>query len=464
MPEPRSAKLRTACLLLGVAVAAVAGLGLVAAGESTPAAWTAAITALCAIWWTTEPIPIPATALIPIAVFPLVGVMSAKQVGGAYGDQMILLLMGGSMLSTALERSGAHRRIALRMVRLVGRDSTLRLVLGFMVASAALSMWISNVATALMMLPIAIAAVEGTADRRVGVAMMLGIAYAASIGGIGTPVGTPPNLIFMEAYHAATGREASFLSWMSDALPIVAMMTPLAAWWLSRGLPKRLALELPEPGPWRPEEVRTLTVFAVTALLWITRTEPYGGWREWLRLPEASDASVALLAVVTMFVIPNGRGGRLLDWETAGSIPWGVILLFSSGIVIAEAFASSGLSAAIGGSLGRWATLPLPLLIGAICLVVTFLTEVTSNTAIASLLMPILAAVAVGAGLEPRLLMAPAAISASFAFMLPVATPPNAIVFGSGRVTLAEMARAGFVLNLLGAAIVTLAFSIFGAS
>ncbi|MCA9261266.1 MAG: anion permease, partial [Planctomycetales bacterium] len=252
------------------------------------------------------------------------------------------------------------------------------------------------------------------------------------------------------------GVQPTFTEWMRWAMPIVLVMTPLAAFWLTRGLPRRSSIELPPTGPWHPAEVRTLLVFAVTAALWVTRREPFDGWSGLLNLKGANDASVALLAVVAMFMIPNGRGEKLLDWETAVRIPWGILILFSSGIVIAHAFNASGLSDRIGHSLTGLSQLPPLALIALVALAVTFLTEVTSNTATANLLMPILAATASAVDVDPRSLMVPAAISASFAFMLPVATGPNAIMFSSNQLTVREMAREGLTLNLLGAVVVTL--------
>ena len=418
--------------------------------------WTAGITLLTAIWWVLEPIPIPATSLIPLAVFPLVGVLEPKEVGAAYGDKLILLLLGGLMLSSAMERSGAHRRIALSMVSLFGGNSPRRLVLGFMAASAVLSMWISNMATALMLLPVVLAVLEGVDNRRLRIALLLGTAYAASVGGVGTPIGTPPNLIFFNEYQKIAEEPLAFTTWMSWGVLIVLLMIPIMAVWLTRGLPKESNIQLPDVGEWRSEEVRTLTVFAITALLWVTRREPGGGWSEWLNLNNANDASVALLAVVAMFLIPNGRGEKLLDWKTACGIPWGILILFSSGIVISTAFKNSGLSVMIGNSLADIAALPPLVMIGLVCLAVTFLTEITSNTATISLLMPILAATSVAAKIDGKLIMVPAAISASFAFMLPVATGPNAIFFGSDQLTIRDMSREGFALNLIGAVVVTL--------
>ncbi|MCY3987003.1 MAG: SLC13 family permease [Gammaproteobacteria bacterium] len=440
-------------LFAGPLAALTAGLLM---RDSGPAmAWTVAVTTLCAAWWITEAVPIPVTSLIPIALLPLVGAILPSQAAHAVGDPLIMLLMGGFMLSTAMEKSGAHRRIALGMINLFGASDGRRLVFGFMAAAAVLSMWISNTATTLMLLPIALAVIQGCDDKRLALPLLLGMCYAASIGGTGTPVGTPPNLIFMRVYEESTGLQLGFTQWMSWALPVVLVMLPIAGFWLTRGLKLRAPVQLPSVGKWRTEEVRTLAVFAITALLWVTRREPFGGWSGLLGLDQAHDGSVALLAVVTMFVIPNGSGGRLLDWKTAVSIPWGVLLLFAGGICLAGAFASTGLSASLGSALAAQADWTPLLLILLICLAVTFLTEITSNTATTSLLMPILAAAAVAAGMEPRLIMVPAAISASFAFMLPVATGPNAVIFSSGRLTVPQMAREGLVLNFLGALVIS---------
>jgi len=442
-------------LVAGPLLAATAWTAMTSAGLPAEMAWTAAITVNCATWWISEAIPIPATSLIPLAAFPFLGILTADQVGSAYGSPLILLMMGGFMLSTAMARCGVHRRLALIMVSWFGGYAGTRLVLGFMVAAAVLSMWISNVATSLMMLPIALAICEKLDSHRLVVALMLGIMYGCSIGGVGTPIGTPPNLIFMRIYGEATGSTPTFTEWMTWAMPIVVIMVPVAALWLTRGLPRGEKIELPDTGPWRTEEIRTLAVFVVTALLWVTRKEPFGGWSELFGVPTANDASVALLAVVAMFLLPNGKGEKLLDWEAAGSIPWGILILFGGGVAIALAFAESGLSELVGQGLVGISALPIALVIVVICLSVSFLTEITSNTATTALLMPILAAGALAAGMDPKLIMVPATISASFAFMLPVATGPNAVVFGSGKLRVEEMAREGFVLNLLGAAVIS---------
>jgi len=428
---------------------------LQASGWNNEAAVTAAVTLLCALWWVFEPVPIPFTSLLPIALFPLFGVLTPAQVGQAFGSPLILLLMGGFMLSTAMADSGAHRRIALYMVNLFGGGNARGLVLGFMAAAAILSMWISNTATTLMLLPVALAVLD-QAQKNLQVPLLLGMAYAASIGGLGTPIGTPPNLVFMQVHLDQFGTAPSFPQWMSWGLPVVILLVPLAGWWLTRGLKLEKPVVLPATGHWTPHEKRVMSVFSLTAMFWMTRQAPFGGWSEWLNLPAANDASVALLACILMAILPNGEGGRLLRWETAASIPWGVLLLFAGGITIASGFVNSGLADVIAGQLDGLAQLPTWLLILSMCLVVTFLTEVTSNTATSSLLMPLLAATATVNGLDPMLLMVPAVLSASCAFMLPVATAPNAIVFGSGKVRIREMARAGLALNLMGAVVITL--------
>ncbi len=414
-----------------------------------------AITTLVVCWWILEPIPLAATSFIPIIALPLSGVLDQAAVSQAYGNPVILLLLGGFILSTALAKSGTHRRIALSMVRLFGVGSSRRLVFGFMAASALLSMWISNTATTLMMLPIALAVLERTRDEKLAIPLLLGIAYASSIGGIGTPIGTPPNLIFRGVYEELFNAEVGFLKWMSIALPVVLVLVPVAALWLCRNLGKGEGAEIEASGAWRPEEKRLACVFGVTVLLWVTRTEPFGGWSALLGLPYTNDAMVALFACVLLFIVPNGQGGRLLDWETAEKIPWGTLILFASGIALAKGFEVSGVSAAMGNALSVLGDVAPYLIVLAICLGVTFLTEATSNTATTTLLMPIMGATAVAVSADPLLFMIPAAMSASCAFMLPVATAPNVIMFSTGRVPIARMLREGVVLNFVGAAVIS---------
>ncbi len=427
---------------------------LTGSGWAFAPAATAAITFLCALWWIFEPVEIPITSMIPLALFPMLGILTPAQVGQSYGSPLILLMLGGFLISEAMADSGAHRRIALYMVRLFGGNNARGLVMGFMAASALLSMWISNTATTLMLLPVALA-VLAHAHARLAVPLLLGIAYAASIGGLGTPIGTPPNLVFMQVYENSFGDAPSFPQWMGFGLPVVIILVPLAALWLTRGLKLDAPVEIPAVGQWQPVEKRVLALFAITALAWVTRSAPFGGWSEWFGLPKANDASVALIAAVVMAMTPAGNGQRVLRWEAAKKMPWEVLILFGSGITIATAFMQSGLADIIAARLSVLETIPPLLVILATCLVVTFLTEVTSNTATSSLLMPLLASAAGAMDIDPMLLMVPAAMSASCAFMLPVATAPNAVIYGSGRVTVREMARNGLVLNFVGAVVIT---------
>ncbi|MBP6058893.1 MAG: SLC13/DASS family transporter [Nitrosomonas sp.] len=443
-------------LIGGPLLAAIIAISMNISGWHAEACWTAAIVFLCVTWWIFEPIPIPATSLIPITLFPLTGVLAKEEVAKAFGSDLILLMLGGFMISVAMAQSGTHRRLALGLVNLIGGNSSRRIVFGFMCACALLSMWISNTATALMMLPLALAIIDQSQDKKIAFPLLLSIAYGCSIGGLGTPIGTPPNLIFMQEYQNFTGQSVSFSQWMMWGLPVVFLMVPLAGLWLTRNLSYVGKLEMPQVGLWRPEEQRVLIVFGLIVLAWVTRLEPFGGWSTWLGLKNATDATVALIGVIVMFLIPNGQGGKLLNWDTAVKIPWGILLLFAAGITIAQAFIESGLSKFIAEQLTVLSNLHPLIIIASIALVVTFLTEATSNAATTILLMPILAPAALAAGFDPALLMVPAAMSASCAFMLPVATPPNAIVFGTGKIPIASMVREGLAFNFIGASVITM--------
>jgi sodium-dependent dicarboxylate transporter 2/3/5 len=425
-------------------------------GQPDAIAWTSAITLFTAILWATEALPIPATSLIPFVAFPLAGVITHREAASSLGSHVILLLMGAFMLSKGLEKSDIHKRFALYMVKATGTHSARRLVLGFMLTAALLSMWISNTATTLVLLPIALAILPAIKNPRLAVAILLGIAYAASLGGVSTPIGTPPNIIFVSVYAETLGKEVNFLDWMKTGVPIVALSIPVMAIWLTRRLGSVGDIDLPKAGEWSTAEKRILIIFGTVALAWVFR--PF--WTGWLGLTTVGDSTVALAGVVAMFMTRNGKieddkPGRLLDWQTANSIPWGMLLLFAGGICIAKAFASSGLSDLLGELLGGLSTLPVVLLILSICLFVTFLTEIMSNTATATLLMPILASAAIAVDVDPQLLMIPAVISSSCAFMLPVATAPNAIVYGSEKIAMKTMMREGVVLNIFVAIIVT---------
>ena len=416
---------------------------------------TAVVAWLCMLWWIFEPLPIPVTSLLPIAVFPISGVLTSEQVGASVGSPLIILLLGGFLLSRGMESTGAHHRIALSVVNLVGGHKPRRLVLGFMIAGALLSMWISNTASILMLMPVALAVLASCSDRNsLAAPLLLGLAWSCSIGGLGTPIGTPPNLILVQVYEENTAQTISFGQWMSWGIPVVLTLLPLAWWWVTRAVPRELDIQLPAVGPWRSAERRVLVVFGLTAVAWITRAEPFGGWQTWLDLPAANDASVALLAVVALFVVRDDQGEPLIDWAKASQIPWGVLLLFGGGICLARAFVASGLSAQVGDALTAVAVLPAFAMMLLLALAVTFLTEATSNTATTALLMPVLAAVALAVEIDPLWLMVPAAMSASCAFMLPVATAPNAVVFGSGELPIRRMVREGFALNLMGALLI----------
>ena len=366
------------------------------------------------------------------------------------------------MLSKALERANLHKRFAIYMLRVTGSGSPLKVILGFMLTTAVLSMWISNTATILMMLPMAIAIINALDNPRFGVALILGIAYAASLGGVGTPIGTPPNIIFMSVYEETQGVEYSFIEWMKTGVPIVIVAIPIMALWLARGIDRVGDIDLPAPGAWTDAEKRVLAIFGTVAMAWIFR--PF--WTTWIGVTTISDSTIAVAGVVAMFLVNSGNdkgvtdkkgnNDKLLDWKTANDIPWGMLLLFAGGICIAKAFMASGLSVLMGTWLTGLSALPILLLVLCICLFVTFLTEITSNTATATLLMPILAAAALAVGVDPKLLMIPAAISASCAFMLPVATAPNATAYSTDKFDIKTMAREGIALNVIVACVVTI--------
>lgn len=449
-------------------IAIAAGWMLFLTGLPKQQAITVGITLNTAIWWVFEVLPFGVSSLLPLAMFPFFGILTRTQVAESFGNHLVLLLFGGFVLSQALEKSGAHRRIALTMVNICGGGGGKSLVLGFMLAAFVLSMWISNAATTLMMLPIALAVLDNAEDRRLTIPLLLGIAYAASCGGMATPIGTTPNLAFMSEFEKATGKEISFLAWMGYAAP-VALTLMLVIWlWVTRKVDPYLKVNMPEVGKWKPAEKRTLFVFALTAIAWMTRKDPFGGWSSlpcFDFVPEGrkisdylTDGGVAFVAVIAMFCIPagNGDGQKLLDWKTAKRIPWEMLILVAAGISLGTAFKESGLSDSIAGSLENLQGLNLLVLMFLIALTVTFLTEMTSNTATAYLLMPILSAAASENGIPHGMIMFPAVISASCAFMLPVATIPNAVVFATGKIPIRRMAQEGIALNIIGAIIVSL--------
>lgn len=438
---------------------------------------TAAIAAVMAIFWMTEAIPLPATALIPIVLFPLSGILDSSTIAKSYINSIIFLYIGGFLIALSMERWNLHRRIALTIINLIGRRADL-LVLGFMAASAFLSMWISNTATAVMMLPIGLAIV-GKMEEEFGIekahplalALMLGIAYGCSIGGVATLVGTPTNLAFVRIFHETfpDARPISFGQWLIIGLPFSVTMLGITWWLLTRVLCRfdmSLALdhsiikrELAGLGRIRYEEGVVLLVFALTVFLWIFRQDLHlggftlPGWTGlWGGFASIDDGTVAIATSLILFFLPAGKRAvhsRILEVDAFARLPWGIILLFGGGFALANGFGASGLSLHIGESFRSLGALPILLLVIIICLSVTFLTELTSNVATLSMLLPILAGWAVSIHVHPLVFAVPATISASMAFMMPVATPPNAVVFSSQRIRIAEMARAGFLLNIV---------------
>ncbi len=446
------------------------------AGMSDSAQKMAAVALLMATWWMCESIPIPATSLLPIALFPIMGIMTTQAATAPYANHLIYLFMGGFIIALSMQRWDLHRRIAMNIVKIVGFSPS-RLIFGFMVATAVLSAFVSNTATTVMMMPIGLAIIthvieegkkEGL-DKKIdfsqgkfnfGLNLMLGIAYAASIGGIATLIGTPPNTVLAGYLQKTYGYEISFVDWMKVGVPLVLVLLPACWLWLTRianpmklkKVPGGRALinrELKEMGPMNTGERWTALVFGLTALAWIFRVQLA------FLFPEpklVTDAAIAMVGALALFLIPiNLKNNEfVMDWHWASKMPWGVLVLFGGGLALADGFKSTGLAAWIGSQVGLLENAPILVLIIAVSTLIIFLTELTSNTATAAMVMPILSAVAIGLGQNPLLLVVPAAIAASCAFMLPVATPPNAIVFGSGYVSIPQMARSGLGLNLIG--------------
>ncbi len=429
---------------------------------------TTAVAIWMAVWWLTEAIPVYATALLPLALFPMLGAATIRESAAPYAHDLIFLFMGGFVLALAMERWGLHRRIAFSVLALVG-DRASRMVGGFMLASAALSMWVSNTATAVMMLPIALSVVNLAGDDEGGrfrVALLLGVAYGCSIGGIGTLIGTPPNLFLASYARSELGVEISFVRWMAFGVPLVACFLPAAWWLLTRvlyplgnrrieGGRESVRHALAELGPLSRGERITLIVFAITAACWIARPLLVG--LPWGPFKGLTDTGIAMIAALSLFCIPVDPRRRVfaMDWETAVRLPWGVLVLFGGGLSLAAAISHNGVGEFIGSQFGSLGALPTVVLVVAIVTLVLLLTELTSNTATTATLVPILAALAIGLGTAPLLFIVPAAVAASCAFMLPVATPPNAIVFGSGHISMLEMIRAGLWLEIIGIALIT---------
>ncbi|MCP4144058.1 MAG: SLC13/DASS family transporter [bacterium] len=437
----------------------------------------ASIAIWMAVWWMTEAAPLAITALLPVVLYPLLGVMPTKLIAPVYFNSIIFLFLGGFIVALAMEKWNLHRRIALGILLTVG-SSPKQILLGFMLASAFLSMWISNTATTMMMIPIVLAVIRRVSKeadpqiaRRFTVGLLLAVAYGASCGGIATLIGTPPNPLFVSNLSLLfpNAPEVSFAGWMVIGLPVSLVMMTVVYLLLVRMfkveeltncVSREIFLEeKAELGKMSFEEKVIAIDFSLLALLWLTRKGMMSipGWSS--LLPHGSmldDGTVAIALALPLFLIGSReKPGRIMDWETAQKLPWGIVLLFGGGFALAKGFVDSGLSDWLGQQMVALGNLPVVLLVLSVCLVMTFLTELTSNTATTQMALPVLASVAVAVNINPLLLMLPATLSASCAFMLPVATPPNAIIFGTERITIKEMARAGLLLNLAGAIVIT---------
>ncbi|MFJ6413641.1 SLC13 family permease [Terribacillus saccharophilus] len=434
-----------------------------------------ATTLWVATWWITEAIPIPATSLLPLILLPITQGLDGDTAASSYGDPIVFLFLGGFLIAMAMEKWNLHKRIALNIISVVG-TSTSRIVLGFMIATGFLSMWVSNTAAVMMMLPIGTAIIYQASqaaksskqniredNKKFEKSLVFAIGYAGTIGGLGTLIGTPPNIILAAMASSLFGVEISFGGWMLIAVPIVIILL-FSAWiYLTRVVFRIKMKELPggkdlilkekrDLGKMSFEEKAVLAVFTFAAFMWVSRTFLWqeDALLEIIAIPGISDTTIAVLAGVILFLIPsmNKKGQRILDWDVSKELPWGVLLLFGGGLAIAAGFTSSGLSQWMGDQLTVLEGLNIFVIIIISTTLVLFLTEITSNTATATMILPVMASLALALDVHPYAIMVPAAMAANCAFMLPVGTPPNAIIFASGKITIAEMVRTGFVLNI----------------
>lgn len=456
-------------------------------GMKPEAAKALGVTLLMAIWWVTECIPIYATAFIPVALFPLLGILDADTTSANYGHNYVLMLLGGFFLAKAIEISGLHKRVALYIIRKIG-TSRRKIILSFMIATAFLSFWIANVAVALLMLPIALAIVDKEEHNKetnphFGLALMLAIAYSASIGGTGSLIGTPPNMVFAGIVTKLFPElpEIDFLEWMKIGVPIVLIALPLTWFYLIKyfkitgnfsGSKEIIEEEIKSIGKMSMMEQRVLFVFVFTALGWIFRKDielndfVIPGWSSLLNIKDyVHDSTVAILSALLLFTIPSGekisKHKRLLDWKSASTVPWGVVMIVGGGYAIAESFSQTGLASFIGQELSFISAYPSILVLVIVITMMIFITEINSNTATANIFLPVLASMAIAAQINPLLLMIPATFACSFSFMLPSGSGTNAVIFGSNRVTIAEMAKCGFGLNLFFVILLTLLMYVY---
>ncbi|PHN07517.1 SLC13 family permease [Flavilitoribacter nigricans] len=441
-------------------------------GLSVPAWRAAAVTLLMTVWWLTEAIPIYATAFVPLVLFPFLGIVDAKTTAENYGHPYVLMLLGGFFIAKAIEVHHLHKRIALLTIRLLGNDRR-RLILSFMIATAFLSMWIANVAVTLLMLPIALAIIdkEELSGRKgnYGLALMLAIAYSASIGGTATLIGTPPNMAFVGILEKLfpEAPPISFFDWFKVGFPLVIVFIPIVWWYIVKyfsvggalsGSQDVIETEFQSLGKLQGGEKRVLIIFALTAFGWIFRRDfelgdyTVPGWETWIGAQgNTHDAVVAIFSALILFMLPaeGWKGERLLNWEQAQSVPWGVVMIVGGGYAIADGFAQTGLAEWIGGELAFISQFPTFLVVLLVVGLMIFLTEVNSNTATANIFLPVLATMGVAGGANPLLLMIPATFACSFAFMMPSGTGTNTVIFASGRVTIPQMARCGLWLNVI---------------
>jgi sodium-dependent dicarboxylate transporter 2/3/5 len=458
---PFAGNIKRVGLITGVLV--FASMLLLPSPENlSEAGWhTAALALLMAVWWITEALPIAATALLPGVLMPVLGIANIEEALAPYAHPLIFLFMGGFIIAVAMQKWDLHRRIALNIVAFVGTRPR-SIVLGFILASAFLSMWVSNTATALMMLPIALSVLhlvtkEAQSEaRNFGLCLLLGVAYGCNIGGMGTLIGTPPNAFLAAFMEDQYGIEISFVTWMLFAVPLVAIALPVLYVVLTRhvypismkNLPGGKALinkQLTGLGRISSAEKKVAAVFGITAILWISRPMLQAV------VPGLSDTGIAMAAALSFFLIPveSEKHNFILNWEDAESVPWGVLILFGGGLSLASGISTTGLAAWIAEGVQVLAGWPVVVVLLTVVAVIVLLTEITSNTATAAAFLPIMGSVALGLGQAPLLFAVPVALSASCAFMLPVATPPNAIVYGSNHISISEMVRAGVWLNII---------------
>ena len=460
-------------LVLGPLIAVLVGVFLRPEGLPSQAVFVAAVGLWMAIWWATEAIPVAITAFLPLTLFPILGVNSIQESAAPYAHPIIYLFFGGFVLALAIERCGLHRRIALKVFSLVGTNAS-HLVAGFMVSAALVSMWISNTSTTLMLLPIAVSVVtvisETMPDLKLrdrsnfGTALLLGLAYGATMGGVATLVGTPPNA-FMVGFMADNyDVKIDFARWMLVGVPVTLVLLPIAWLWLTRIMYKvdfhasdqamrHIATLSKGLGLMSTAERRTGILFSFLVAGWLLR----GQLASLPFLAQVTDTTIAMTAALAAFLIPSGKPGEaLMTWSDMSKLPWGVLILFGGGLSLASAISSSGLALWIGELLAPLGVLNLALLVVAATALVIFLTELTSNLATTATFLPVIAAIAVETGQDPLIFVIPVTLAASCAFMLPVATPPNAIVFSSGHVSIPQMARAGLFLNLISVAVLSI--------